>query len=119
VPLAEPRHAESIHGTVIAFSDVDWIEKKPTFYRYEAELNVGVQAARGNTDTTDLHFDGRFEPSFGWDTLRLSAQYDRKEAERVRRRRKRLVAVKPPHFPPLKGRKDTMRHRRGIGQQHR
>ena len=68
-------------GRRFSFDDVDWIREKPTYLRYDADLNVGVQLARGNTDTTDLHFDARFEPSFGWNTLRLSGQYDKKTAD--------------------------------------
>jgi putative salt-induced outer membrane protein YdiY len=64
-----------------SFEDVDWIREKPTYFRYDANLNVGVQLARGNTDTTDLHLDTSFEPSFGWNTLRLSGLYDKKTAD--------------------------------------
>ncbi len=83
-PVAPPMIAfvENTPGTtLIPFSQIDWIEETPTFYRYEAEFNVGVQAARGNTETTDLHFDGRFEPKFGWDTITLEAEYDKKKAD--------------------------------------
>jgi putative salt-induced outer membrane protein YdiY len=68
-------------GRKFSFDDIDWIREKPTYIRYDAELNVGVQAARGNTDTTDLHFDARFEPSFGWNTFRISGIYDKKVAD--------------------------------------
>jgi hypothetical protein len=80
-PPADFRPLETVAATFISFRDIDWLEEKPAFYRYEAEINVGVQAARGNSHTTDLHFDARFEPSFGWDTITLSAQYDKKDAE--------------------------------------
>ncbi len=30
---------------------------------------------------TDRHFDGRFEPKFGWDTITLEAEYDKKKAD--------------------------------------
>ncbi len=62
------------------FDDVDWIRKKPAYLRYAAEFNTGAQAARGNSDTTDLHFDALFEPSFGWNTVRISGVYDKKKA---------------------------------------
>ena len=68
-------------GRRFSFDDIDWIREKPAYLRYDADLNVGVQLARGNTDTTDLHFDARFEPSFGWNTLRLTGQYDKKSAD--------------------------------------
>ena len=67
-----PTAVERPGGRQFSFDDVDWIREKPTYLRYDAELNVGAQSARGNTDTTDLHFDARFEPSFGWNTFRLS-----------------------------------------------
>ena len=68
-------------GRQFSFDDVDWIREKPTYFRYDAELNVATQWARGNTDTTDLHFDARFEPSFGWNTIRISGLYDKKVAD--------------------------------------
>jgi len=63
------------------FEDVDWIRKTPPYLRYEANLNAGAQLARGNSDTTDLHFDARFDPSFGWNTIRIFGQYDKKKAD--------------------------------------
>ncbi len=63
------------------FDDVDWVRKKPAYLRYVAQLNTGAQLARGNSDTTDLQFDARFEPSFGWNTLRISGVYDKKKAD--------------------------------------
>ena len=74
---AVERHA----GRRFSLDDVDWIREAPIYLRYDAGLNVGVQLARGNTDTTDLHFDARFEPSFGWNTLRLSGHYDKKTTD--------------------------------------
>jgi len=68
-------------GRRFSFDEVDWIREKPTYLRYDAEFNTGVQLARGNTHTTDLHFDARFEPSFGWNTLKLSGNYDKKTAD--------------------------------------
>jgi len=72
---------ESSDGRQFSFDDVDWIREKPTYFRYDADLNVAIQLARGNTDTTDLHLDARFEPSFGWNTLRLTGIYDKKSAD--------------------------------------
>ncbi|MBW2693455.1 MAG: DUF481 domain-containing protein [Deltaproteobacteria bacterium] len=80
-PEEIPAAVERPEGRKFSFDDVDWIREKPTYLRYDADLNVGVQLARGNTDTTDLHFDARFEPSFGWNTLRLSGKYDKKSAD--------------------------------------
>jgi putative salt-induced outer membrane protein YdiY len=64
-----------------SFDDIDWIDEKQTYFRYEAEVNLGAQAARGNTDTTDLHFDALFKPTFGWNTIRLLGEFDKKEAD--------------------------------------
>ena len=80
-PSDTPTAVERPGGRQFSFDDIDWIREKPTYLRYDAELNVGAQAARGNTDTTDLHFDARFEPSFGWNTFRLSGYYDKKVAD--------------------------------------
>jgi putative salt-induced outer membrane protein YdiY len=80
-PLESQTAAAVPGGRKFTFDDVDWIREKPTYFRYDAELNVGAQIARGNTDTTDLHFDARFEPSFGWNTLRISGLYDKKVAD--------------------------------------
>jgi putative salt-induced outer membrane protein YdiY len=80
-PIESPTAVERAGGRKFSFDDIDWIREKPTYFRYDAELNVGVQEASGNTDTTDLHFDARFEPSFGWNTLRFSGLYDKKVAD--------------------------------------
>ena len=80
-PAESPTVVTRVDGWEISFDDVDWIREKPSYLRYTAELNVGAQLARGNTDTTDLHFDGHFQPSFGWNTLRVSGHYDKKEAD--------------------------------------
>jgi hypothetical protein len=76
-----PAAAERPEGRQFTFDDVDWIREKPTYLRYEADLNIGAQVARGNSDTTDTHFDARFEPSFGWNTFQLSGYYDKKSAD--------------------------------------
>ena len=80
-PPDTPTAVERPGGREFSLDDVDWIRETPAYLRYDADLNVGVELARGNTDTTDLHFDARFEPSFGWNTLRLSGQYDKKTAD--------------------------------------
>jgi putative salt-induced outer membrane protein YdiY len=80
-PSVIPTAVERPDSREFSFDDVDWIREKPTYLRYDAELNVGAQFARGNTDTTDLHIDARFEPSFGWNTFRLSGLYDKKSAD--------------------------------------
>ena len=64
-----------------SFDDVDWIREKETYLRYEAEVNIGAQVARGNTDTTDLHLDALFQPTFGWNTIRFLGEFDKKEAD--------------------------------------
>jgi hypothetical protein len=80
-PWDTPAAVERPGGRQFSFDDVDWIREKPTYFRYDAELNVGTHWATGNTDTTDLHFDARFEPSFGWNTFRISGNYDKKVAD--------------------------------------
>jgi hypothetical protein len=80
-PPDTPTAVERPGGRQFSFNDIDWIREKPTYIRYDAELNVGAQWATGNTDTTDLHFDARFEPSFGWNTFRVSGNYDKKVAD--------------------------------------
>ncbi len=80
-PRASSTEIEQFSGRAFTFDDVDWIREKPTYLRYDADFNVGVQLARGNSDTTDLHFDSSFEPSFGWNTFRLSGRYDKKTAD--------------------------------------
>jgi len=83
--VVQPRTSSTVNerlsGRTFTFAEVDWIREKPTFLRYDAEVNVGIQLARGNSDTTDLHFDSRFEPSFGWNTFILSGRYDKKTAD--------------------------------------
>jgi len=78
---AERAQTADVGGREFDFEDVDWIRKTPPFLRYEANLNAGAQLARGNSDTTDLHFDARFDPSFGWNTIRIFGEYDKKTAD--------------------------------------
>jgi len=73
--------AEPPETRTFSFDDVDWIREKPSYLRYSADVNVGAQLARGNTDTTDLHFDAHFRPSIGWNTFRLEGEYDKKRAD--------------------------------------
>jgi len=80
-PSETPAITERADTRTFSFGDVDWIRVKPPYFRYDAEFNTGVQLARGNTDTTDLHFDARLEPHFGWNTIRLSGEYDKKTAD--------------------------------------
>jgi putative salt-induced outer membrane protein YdiY len=80
-PESEAIVAEAASERAFAFDDVSWIREKPTYYRYEAELNIGAQAERGNSDTTDLHLDALFKPSFGWNTIKLAGEYDKKVAD--------------------------------------
>ncbi|MFQ5416388.1 MAG: YdiY family protein [Myxococcota bacterium] len=68
-------------GRAFDVDEVDWVRETPSYYRYDAELNVGAQSSSGNSDTTDLHFDALFEPTFGSNTLRFIGEFDRKEAE--------------------------------------
>jgi len=66
---------------IIDVNDIRWMKQRETYYRYIAELNIGLAAARGNTNTTDFHFDALMEPSFGLNTIALSGEYDREEAD--------------------------------------
>ena len=87
VESAEPKPTvDSIPDTPteereFSFDDIDWIDEKPIYFRYEAEINLGAQIAKGNTDTTDLHLDALFVPTFGLNTIRFLGEFDRKEAE--------------------------------------
>jgi hypothetical protein len=69
--------------STVTFDQVDWIEQEEPYLRYVANVAFGLQAARGNTDTTDVHFDAAFKPSFGWNTIELSGALDRKEADGI------------------------------------
>lgn len=81
--------AEKGEGPVAAeegkvnMSDVAWIKPIAPYYRYEGSFNVGFNAARGNTDTTDAHIDGRIVPSFGRNTIAFGGEYNKSEAEGV------------------------------------
>lgn len=75
-----PVAAES--GTV-NMAKVDWIKPIQPYYRYEGNFNVGINAARGNTDTTDIHIDGKIVPSFGRNTIALGGEYNKSEADGI------------------------------------
>ena len=53
------------------------------YYRYEGSFNIGFNAARGNTDTTDTHIDGKIVPSFGRNTIAFGGELNRSEASGV------------------------------------
>lgn len=80
-PNSAPVAEMSMEPREFTFDDVDWIREKETYFRYDADVNVGAQLARGNTETTDLHFDALFVPTFGWNTIRLRGEFDKKEAD--------------------------------------
>ncbi len=63
--------------------NVRWIKPIETYYRYEGNLNVGINIARGNTDTTEMHIDGEIAPSFGRNTVTVGGQLNRSEASGV------------------------------------
>lgn len=70
-------------GGAINMSTVAWIKPITPFYRYEGSFNVGINAARGNTDTTDVHIDGKLTPSFGRNTVSIGGFYNKSEADGV------------------------------------
>jgi len=75
-----PVAAES--GTV-NMAKIDWIKPIQPYYRYEGNFNVGINAARGNTDTTDMHIDGKLVPSFGRNTIAVGGEFNRSEADGI------------------------------------
>lgn len=67
----------------INMTEVAWIKPIQPYYRYEGAFNVGFNAARGNTDTTDMHVDAKFVPSFGRNTIAIGGEYNQSEADGV------------------------------------
>ncbi|MDG2308545.1 MAG: DUF481 domain-containing protein [Candidatus Binatia bacterium] len=67
----------------VNMAKVDWIKPIKPYYRYEGSFNVGLNAARGNTDTTDVHIDGKIAPSFGRNTIAIGGDYNKSEADGV------------------------------------
>ena len=61
--------------------DVTSIEPIKPYYRYSGNFNVGLNAARGNTDTTNAHIDAKLMPSFGRNTVTVSGEFNRSEAD--------------------------------------
>ncbi len=70
-------------GGAVNMAKIDWIKAIAPYYRYEGSFNVGVSAARGNTDTTDVHIDGKLAPSFGRNTIALGGRYSKSEADGI------------------------------------
>ncbi|HEU4427512.1 MAG TPA: DUF481 domain-containing protein [Myxococcota bacterium] len=55
-------------------------ELESAYYRYEAELGLGLNAASGNTDSSSLDVDAELEPHWGPNTFRLDGQVNRGES---------------------------------------
>lgn len=78
---AEGRSTVASEDGVVNLSDVAWIRPIERYYRYEGNFNLGINMARGNANTTNVHIDGMISPSFGRNTVVVSGQLDRGKAD--------------------------------------
>lgn len=62
---------------VVTLGELFKLEPVETYYRYEGELDVGINVASGNTDQSSFNVSGMIAPSFGKNTVRLSGQLNR------------------------------------------
>ena len=69
----------SLHD--LKLSDVKSIDPLTPYLRYKGDLNFGFSRVRGNSNTSDLNFDGQIEPSIGRNTFILYGQVVRSFAD--------------------------------------
>jgi len=67
----------------IQMDELDWIRPIQPYYRYDGRFNLGINLARGNADTTEIHLDGQISPSLGRNTIVLKGRLDRSQASGV------------------------------------
>ena len=68
-------------GRVVTLDEIFNLEVVETYYRYEAEIDVGINVSKGNTDQSSFNVSGMIAPSFGKNTVRLGGQLNRTEAD--------------------------------------
>ncbi len=68
-------------GRVVTLDEVFNLEAVETYYRYEAEVDVGINVSKGNTDQSNFNLSGMIAPSFGKNTVRLGGQLNRTESD--------------------------------------
>ena len=77
------RNRESVPqaGTEVPIGELDAIQElEVAYYRYEAEVGLGFNAATGNTDSSSLDFSAALEPIWGPNTVKLSGEVERRES---------------------------------------
>lgn len=77
-PGQPPAEAEEV---AVDLAPIKEIHEVTPFYRYEANVDVGLNIAKGNSDSENINMSGRFMPSFGKNTIELDGQWNRGKAE--------------------------------------
>jgi len=84
-PMAEPANADAdrppVEPTVIELDDVESVEGYDSYYRYQGELNAGINVTTGNTRIKSYSANGYVEPSFGFNTITLSGQVNNQRSD--------------------------------------
>jgi putative salt-induced outer membrane protein YdiY len=79
--LRENRGTVPAPGTAVPLGDLETVQDlEVAFYRYEAHIGLGLNAATGNTDSSALDFDASVKPYWGPNSLNLAGQIDRRES---------------------------------------
>ena len=68
-------------GTIIDLGAVDSIEEVKTYYSYVANLEFGLNVAKGNTDNTNANLSGTIAPSWGKNTIALGGRWNRSKSD--------------------------------------
>ncbi len=77
------RNRESVPavGSEVPLGELDAVQElEIAYYRYEAEVGLGFNAATGNTDSSSLDFSAALEPIWGPNTVKLSGELERRES---------------------------------------
>jgi len=77
----EPPVEEPAVVRVVDLHSIERLKQYETYYRYDAAIDSGISAARGNTDRSAYNFAARFAPAFGSNTLTFSGQLNREDAD--------------------------------------
>jgi putative salt-induced outer membrane protein YdiY len=66
---------------VVDLTPIKEIREVTTFFHYDANVDIGLNVAKGNSDSENANVSARFVPSFGKNTIELDGQWNRGKAE--------------------------------------
>jgi putative salt-induced outer membrane protein YdiY len=79
--VGEMAAEEAAEATVIDLSGIKSVHEVTPYFRYLANVQMGVNVAKGNSDNENVNLAAAFVPSFGKNTIALDGQWNRGKAD--------------------------------------